>query len=215
MKLDQITTDDGHLEAWALLPWYIMDNLDADEHEMVEQHINVCSLCRKEALEQKRFASAISERHYLDDAEDKSWQNISAMVDAESQQSSSNIARLISKQTKPRAPTQWATFGLIAASVLMAIVIVPNVIKQEGEYETLTDGAVVAGEFLRIKAADGIGRTSMLALFETHNLELLSGPSPTGVYTVKSKSKQNLAPTFAEISNAAEVAFVSHLQGNH
>ncbi|MEP1441839.1 MAG: hypothetical protein ABJK39_02385 [Hyphomicrobiales bacterium] len=215
MEVDERETGDKHQEVWALLPWYITGKLDADEHEMVERYISTCPLCQKEVAEQKHLAAAVSDRHYLDGAEDQSWQNISALVDAESQQSRSNIAPLKSKPTKPRALTHWATYGLIAASALMAIVIIPNVIKQEGEYETLTDNAVVVGEFLRIKAAEGIGKTSMLALFEAHNLKLLSGPSPTGVYTAQSKSKQNLAPIFAKISNAPEVAFVSHLQGNH
>ncbi|MEP3231984.1 MAG: hypothetical protein ABJO30_04080 [Hyphomicrobiales bacterium] len=215
MEVDERETGDKHQEVWALLPWYVSGKLDADEHEMVERYISTCPLCQKEVAEQKRLASAINDRNYLDGAEDQSWQNISALVDAESQQSRSNITTLIPKQTKPRALTQWATYGLIAASALVAIVIVPNVINQEGKYETLTDNAVVAGEFLRIKAADGIGKTSMLALFEAHNLKLLSGPSPTGVYTVQSKNKQSLSPVFAKISDAPEVAFVSHLQGDN
>lgn len=215
MALDERETSDKHQEVWALLPWYVMGNLDADEHEMVERYISTCPLCQKEVIEQKRLASAVSERHYLDGAEDQSWQNISTMVDAENQQSGSNITPLQSKLTKPKALTQWATLGLIAASGLMAIVIVPNVIKQDAKYETLTDNAVVAGEFLRIKAADSIGKASMLAVFEAHNLEVLSGPSQTGVYTVRAKNKQSLTPIFTKISDAPEVAFVSHLQGNN
>ena len=215
MEVDERKIGDKHQEVWALLPWYVTGKLDADEHGMVERYISTCPLCQKEVAEQKRLASEISERNYLDGAEDQNWQNISAMVDFESQQSSANITRFTPKQTKPKALTQWATFGLIAASVFMAIIIVPNVIKQEGKYETLTDNAIVYGEFLRIKAADGIGKASMLAIFEAHNLELLSGPSPTGVYTVQSINNQNLTPIFAEISNAPEIVFVSHLKGNH
>jgi len=161
MALDERETSDKHQEVWALLPWYVMGNLDADEHEMVERYISTCPLCQKEVIEQKRLASAVSERHYLDGA------------------------------------------------------IVPNVIKQDAKYETLTDNAVVAGEFLRIKAADSIGKASMLAVFEAHNLEVLSGPSQTGVYTVRAKNKQSLTPIFTKISDAPEVAFVSHLQGNN
>lgn len=50
-----------HQQVQELLPWYVMDTLDADEREVIDRHLVECDLCRRELDWQRQMRAAHDE----------------------------------------------------------------------------------------------------------------------------------------------------------
>lgn len=200
--------DDVHENTWELLPWYINGTLEAGERNLVERHLQTCARCQKEYTAQKRLAVAFSEREDFDAVEERNWSLLSEKI------APTQPINLAAERAKRTFSKLWAPSALMAASLAFIVFVGPNIIPQDNEFRTLTNGENVVGEFLRVKAAGDVDEAAMRALFSENDLRLINGPSSTGVYTVQPTSKTDLSRAFERMTNTEQVVFVSKVQGN-
>lgn len=115
---------DMHTRVSGLLGAYALHAVDADERLLVEQHAEVCQICRSELGEHQEVAAALG---ILDGAEQsQSWEPIASLLGE-----------------APDSGASRTTWYLMAAGVALVLLSVGFVV-QEARVRHLTDRAVTA-----------------------------------------------------------------------
>jgi len=188
-------TKNAHQEIQELLPWYANDTLIPAEKCAVEQHLEQCSICRKE-LEQCRIFSY--QTHTLTGA---AWQPPAGHFD----RLMADIDRLTPPATPAKAspplaqrildwlritpsPVRWtlAVESLAVAALVLMLVVTPATPPDLG-YETLSNGKApmaAANPRLRVVFAEPMTVGALGALLRDIGGQIVAGPTALGVYTV-------------------------------
>lgn len=219
-KLEKGTIDDS----WDLLPWYVNGTVSDAEREQIERDLAASSELREELVEQKRLCAAMEKRDYFDAVEDSQWDRLSGLLDREElsveapvldapgAEEEANVIPFRSSRKRLSTPLRYG--GLIAASLLIVgyLVIVPNTANQD--FQTLTNDEVIGDNMLRIKAADGVNTSDIMAYLAEQGLDVVEGPSSTGVYTLRVVNREiDVDALVATMSNAPQIAFVTRIGG--
>lgn len=69
-------TQRQHQEIALLLPWFVNDSLESDEHSRVENHIRRCLVCRRQLIDLRRLADMVNQESNLDVAAETSFSRI-------------------------------------------------------------------------------------------------------------------------------------------
>lgn len=190
----------SHQEAWDLLPWYVNDTLEADEAEAVEALLEQHADLRQELAAQQRLARGVADLDMMDMEMEGALGDLSQRLDeaavepAAMQRSGSDgrggggltawlgglWGRLLAFDARLVLP-----MGAAAAALVLVFVLQP-VSREEGAFKTLTNSGSVEidGPSLTVKAAAGADEAALTALFKDQGLQLLSGPSAKGVYSL-------------------------------
>ena len=164
-----------HNNVTAILPWYVNGTLTALQKRDVDAHLGNCLVCRRELAALKNLQTAMRERH-----EDVACENALAGLHA----------RLDKQELKWRFP--WAA----AASMVMIVGLVFAASNRvtEGLLD-FSDGFQTLGNrphlienpinrSARIVFRNDVDATEIVALLDTVDASIDTGPSQRGAYTI-------------------------------
>lgn len=198
----------GHEEAWDLLPWYVNGTLEGEELRGVEEHLELCGICREEVRYWRECSSLLAEEDELALSPD------------------AGLARLRDRvhrgtpalRERVRAPRRWPTvlrttphtvrWAMAAQMAAIAILAgwlattrpapslqagsagsgAPAVDSARGPYYTLADPTAQASPtegLLRVVFGSETREREIRGALIAVGGRIVAGPSPTGVYTVR------------------------------
>lgn len=191
-----------------LLPWYVTETLDAEEHAQVAEHILHCTTCQQE----------IAFYRQINDVEAKApvWQpsatqfsNIMQNIDALEQNTTapSAVKATHTPKASKKAPSLWSRFSAwlntipgpamwfmsletlaLAALVMLVVGHLPQQLPGGQLFETLSNDSPAASTNLprlHIVFAEDMTEREMRTLLQAQQAQLVDGPSLLGVYTVQ------------------------------
>lgn len=228
MDDELISTSPRCQEIQELLPWYTEGTLEPEERTRVEGHLEACPACASEA----RFSRALGTA-------------VAADGPAAPKPHPRELARLLAKidldeERWPRrllawrGPALWqgtprAVRWVVAAQGLLAIVLggmllestAPRQPPQEAgvgaPYRTLSELPMAsdAPRRLRVMFTEEVSEKSLRQLLLPLEAQIVSGPSPLGVYTLTVPGGQSAASepmVLAHLRSRPEVRFVEPLE---
>jgi hypothetical protein len=186
MARDDETRHQQILEA---LPFYLNGTLNAQESAPVAEHLKGCVACRTE-LDRCRELSAVARTGEEWSPSPRDWAAMAAKLTASTASARNPLRDLFAKvrgwfEVTP-VPMRWA-FALQGALVLA---LAGSLLLRPGGpavYETLSNPERVAPSDrarLHLVFAEDATEPQMRALLQEMKAVIVSGPSPTGVYTV-------------------------------
>ncbi|MEM1400881.1 MAG: hypothetical protein AAGF58_13405 [Pseudomonadota bacterium] len=215
--MGEISTTEGdrvHRLVWELLPWRVNETLDPEEVGLVDAHCATCQACRTELETQRRLASVLSEFGDLETVEGRHWDALrDRIMDervGEGPLQASNVAPWLA-QFRKFSRSFWAlpAAGVVAVCALLLFANPPLVLDAV-PYQTLTSEEAMAGPVIRLKAAIGVERDEMALVFAEAGVEIVDGPSPTGVYTLQAATDtQDLEAIAALLKTHSDIEFVT------
>jgi hypothetical protein len=174
-----------HARCWNALPWYVNGTLNGDEAAALERHLTQCAACATELRLQRVLHAELRDGDAVLMAPQGSWQKMAERLDREDEALSHSIAS--------RAPVlKWA----VAAQALLIVGLIGALWQQaqppdsdariEPRYRTLTSsqGASEARGDVRVVFVRDVTMSDVQQLLREFNLQIVSGPSEAGVYTL-------------------------------
>jgi hypothetical protein len=208
-----------HRHAWDQIPWIVNDSLPEAERLTVQSHLDSCADCRKEFEFQRQLASAIDAGATVDIDPRESWKRLRARIDGSNR--SERPAR--HGQRRVRNMTgEWIPW-LVAAMVVQAIGLgaLGTVIWSKpvntaaagsaGSYRTLSaPESSIGNATVRVVFASDMSVGNMQALLAAAGLQVQSGPTSAGVWTLEPARDSNRSATqtaLRELHDSPDVRF--------
>ncbi len=194
----------NHDDVWELIPWYVNGSLPHEDREVIQRHILGCAECTLEVSRQRGLASQIAVDDPSAGAASRSWKKLSAQIKSEA-------------SSPPQRSSAWNRFlgfrgglmlgGACAAACLLAIVIV---IPADSGFRTLTSSTPGGSEVIKFQTVAGLTSSQLQIILADHDLELVDGPSDTGVYTaISTRSDVDLQSASKALMTAPQIIFAA------
>jgi len=179
-----------HEQAAELLHWLVNDSLEAEQKESILEHARACVICRREMDELEKLRDSIAHASMPVPAPD--MRNINARIDASIDRQ--NRGRRLIEHALEAFGSPWR-IAFVAQSVLL--IILAGVLlwpaADDTEFTTLTDSnGLPAGHYVRVVFSPEIQTSEISSFLERFELEVVSGPSRRGVYTLGLDNKMTL-----------------------
>ncbi|MEM9060685.1 MAG: zf-HC2 domain-containing protein [Pseudomonadota bacterium] len=212
------TGSDRHANVLAELPWYVNGTLSSPERSEIDRHLAECAACRAALSEEQRLYEAMGELDATEVVETRAWEDIRSQIGAETPVAAPIPARETRRSRGARRPQprtrQLTVLTALAASIALVAVFLPVALSDrgsEGTFQTLTQPADLGGVLIRAKIDGSVGSARLDELAAEHRLELVDGPSETGVVTLRPMGGDvTEAEAVAEqLSGLPEVLFVT------
>lgn len=204
-------------EAWDLIPWYVNGTLDEEEMRLVERHIANDPSCREEVSTQRRLATSVASLDALDVEMERSLKAVRQRIAATSPDAHPPRPSVLSGAMRNLANLFRADLRMVlplgagaAALVLLLMVSVQTGREAGAPYRTLSTPTVATeGPVLRVRAAAGVGTAALAPLFWANGLQIVDGPSATGVYTLAVPAEEDADELADTLRALPEISFVS------
>ena len=191
--------DSDHQKISLLLPWYVNNTLYGEEKQKVEEHLKVCRSCQIEMTYLNKLSAAVNQVDSLESAAHASFIRLKQHIhEAEKLQTKQNIT-LGSVHNWLDKINLNSLFGhrpvLALAAVLLLFLVIPGYFNKgeihQVEFKTLSDPNNLVGkeDEIRVVFANDLDRQQMDYLLKSVDGQIISGPSPQGVYTVRLGTK--------------------------
>lgn len=213
---DQDHTHPAHGAAWELLPWYEGEGLTEAQRALVRSHLRECLVCRREARRLRQLAAAMAAPAH-DHASAQAFQRLSARIQSRETGWRARLRELFAGLAAP-VPA-LAMVGVAVVAVLVAVsqrpvlesaVPAPNRFQTLGRAERLE--STLEAPLLRVVLREGVVRELREDWLARHQAELVEGPSPIGVMTVRlALGARHLDSVIAGMRAEADTLFVEPL----
>jgi hypothetical protein len=212
-----------HRRTWDQIPWILNGTLPEAELRLAAQHLQSCSDCREELEFQRHVAQSLSAGEPADMDPQGSWERLRARIEADSEAGSEALLaaplNVLSPAQQPahqptHQPTHQRWMGwLVAAMVVQAVGLglLGNALwsRQAGPavatpavYRTLSaaaESAVAVAPTIRVVFAADLNVGQMQTLLNRSGLQVLSGPSSAGVWSLGPGDDSNHTATQAAL----------------
>jgi hypothetical protein len=179
-----------HAQAWDQIPWFINGSLDEAACARLEQHLHQCAACREEVRAQRLLLQAMNDAPRVEAMPPASlhklWNRIEAGTPASARRAGPPVDR-----RNPASGYRVAAVALLAllAGVASTVMIQQSAVERPGGYRAVSDVAPVQGDF-RVVFDRGMTLQQVQALLERTGLQIVAGPSASGVYTLAGQEAQ-------------------------
>ncbi len=186
-----------HQAAWESLPWYVNGTLEGPELVVVERHVKSCVACRAELKYLRELGGLLHTAEELPLTPAQGLSAVMARIDT-AERGEPARAELPSLTQRIRSwiePLYQASPGIRhallaqAAAILLLVGIIAWTVAQapSAPYQTLSDvGALPVDPRanLRVVFAPQTPESQIREILGSVRGEIISGPTPLGVYTV-------------------------------
>jgi hypothetical protein len=216
-----------HRHAWDQIPWIVNQSLPEAERPAIEAHLESCSDCRDELEFQRRLAAAIDLRAAVESDPQRSWQQLRARIDSSSAAPTPALQRNARRRSH-RLSRAWIPW-LVAAMVVQAIGlgVLGTVLWSKpgttlatsgGAYRTLSAASepLSGAATIRVVFAPDMSVERMQALLSGSGLQVQSGPSSAGVWSLEPARDSSRSATQAalkQLRGSADVRFAEAVGG--
>lgn len=185
-----------------ILPWYINGTVSSEENGMVESHLRECLVCQRERRALQQLSSAMTRRE-----KDVSCENALASLHA----------RLDRQSESGRFP--WAAAASIFLIVGLAFIasnrVTDGLVDFSDGFQTLGNrpdtGVNRMSRSARVIFHAEVDSTAMVALLDTVDASIASGPSQRGAYTIRfsdTLSSLQQRQAIQDLRDSGQVLFV-------
>ena len=193
-----------------LLPWYINGRLPLHDVERVTLHLEKCTQCTAELNMQQKIHAAINTPSKVEIAPqpsfNKLWDRIAAEEFGDELSASHHTGERTSwlRSMINKFHSQWMPFMLVtqtaAIAVLLGLMFVHRgePVSPTDGYRTVTSTPVLDGIIIHVVFDDATRLADIKDILLRSNLQVASGPTPAGVYSLKPSDKS----TNINVSNA-------------
>lgn len=215
---DNEPTHPAHKAVWEMLPWYHNDTLDGVQRARVDGHMRECLICAHEVRRLRQLNMAIS-APANEHACAQAFTRLSAQINAEQGSWRGRLRALLAGLLSP-APllSGLAVAGLCAFLVLkqhqgneVVAAVAEKQFKTLGRHERLP--SLLAQPLLRVVLKDALTESQRQDWLLRHNAEVIEGPSPIGVLTVRVLlGGRNVDDVIKQMRAEADTLFVEPLR---
>lgn len=229
-----MSTETGHGEAGMreeaslLIPWYVNGTLEGEERALVERFMANDADFAAEVERERRVARAVGELDATEEAALESWKQLEARLQPAAPVEETprrEAAKGISSTWIERVqamladlPSLFATpypaLGAAAVAVVAALLLMQGPTTPVGEepsFQTLTSEPQLSGPRQRLHGGliHGLRRLDAQARAGEHGLEVVDGPTASGIYTMAGGELPALETAAEAISAAPGILFVT------
>lgn len=188
------TEHDLHQEVQLLLPWYINKTLSPDQHQLVDQHIKQCLVCRREWLDLQKLADTLIESSAMETASAASFTQLRHQLN------SKNSAKVVPINTFKRHIPFSALAGFGLAASLLLVLLNPAILglthpAEQTLYSTLSASPteIHEGKRLKIVFEQNLSSESIERLLESIHAKKVDQPNSLGAITVHLNESSDLS----------------------
>jgi len=202
---------DGHLELVELVPWYANDTLDTSERRRVEEHLRECAECRAQLDLWQRVREGLEESDPIPLQHPARIEHLLSRLDDAIEPEPAPVSRLAAWRRAVPPPLRWTLIAQSAALLVLGALEIGHLraAPRESGFRTL---ASVASErpvwTLRLVFDESASEREIRQLLLPLGAEIVSGPSPVGVYTVEVPANEGLEETVGALRSRRSVRFV-------
>ncbi|HKI87207.1 MAG TPA: zf-HC2 domain-containing protein [Thermoanaerobaculia bacterium] len=180
----------SHQECSELLPWYVNGSLDEDERTSIATHLDGCATCRAELEEEEAIAAVLEPATDLDREVERGWRNMAKRLD---RLQAKTHGRWRGAWWWPwsRMPRWAAAVALAQVLLLSALLLLAGNLYHRGRaqprFHTLTQSEpqpAPARPLIHLVVSPATRVGDLRELLRRAGGEIVSGPSPAGVFTV-------------------------------
>lgn len=197
-----------HDKVQELLPWYVTDTLSADEHALVDAHLERCAECREMLAFEHQLAEGVATLPL--NVED-SWKAMSHRM-AEGEQPepvASNVHFL-----KRRVPVGWTALSALAAAATVAFAFVGLPSAQTGQtYHTLSAPAAPTRGQLVVLFKPDTTEQQMRVILAAQGARMVDGPTAAGAYVLRVDNGQPVR-ALAALRQSSQVVLAEPIEGS-
>lgn len=219
-------TPSTHRQAWDLIPWIVNGSAPESEQRAVQAHLESCADCRAELEFQRQLQAAMALDSTAETDGRSAWERLRSRLDSAAEPD----AQVHAVQRRARGGgVSWMPW-LVAAVVVQAIGLgalgaawwsrpgaPASLAASAAVYRTLsaTEAASSPGT-IRVVFAPEVTMAQLRAMLAAARLQVRSGPSDVGVWTLGPARDSDRAATEAalrELRSNSEVRFAEALAG--
>lgn len=222
-----------HKRVWELLPWYVNGTLATLEQRTVEEHLEGCLRCQAELETCRRLGEAVRQSEEIAPSlHPAQLARVMARIEAEEKGHGKRGWRR-GLAAPLRSFRSWMgeappfLRGALAAQLLLIVGLVgfllwrpaaPQPGPQPAVFHTLSDPEAAPrqapGTLVRVVFADGTTEKEVRDLLLSLRGQIVSGPSPLGVYTVEIPNGPDpLDRVLAHLRSRPKVSFAEPVNG--
>jgi Putative zinc-finger len=202
-----------HQQFIDMIPWWINGRLHESERLSFEDHLKHCDECRRDVANEQALAHHMNDDPRVEYAPGASLQSLLSRIDTESV-----APTTVRRSTRQSTRTQW-TRWLVAATIVegVGIAILTGALLHDAQssrsnsdanYRTVTSIAPApTNASLRVIFAPTMTLNELGKLLQELRLEVVSGPSPGGVYALAISGEELLANELAALRSRPDVRF--------
>jgi hypothetical protein len=197
-----------HDKVQELLPWYVTDTLSADEHALVDAHLERCAECRQALVFERQLADGVATLPL--NVED-GWNAMSRRMEQgeRSKPGSGNVHFL-----KRRVPVAWTALSALAAAATVAFAFVGLPSTQPGQtYHTLSaPGKPTDGQLVVLFKPDTTEQ-QLRVILAAQGARLVDGPTTAGAYVLRVDNQQP-SQALAALRQSGQVVLAEPIEGS-
>ena len=217
-----------HRRVWELLPWYVNGTLAMLEQRTVEEHLEGCLRCQAELETCRRLGEVVRQSEEIAPSlHPAQLARVMARIEAEEKGHGKRgwrrglAAPLRSFRSWMGASPPFIR-GALAAQLLLIVGLAGFLLwrpaAQPAVYNTLSDVEAAphhaSGTLVRVVFADDTTEKEVRGLLLSLRGQIVSGPSPLGVYTVEIPSGPDpLDRVLAHLRSRPKVSFAEPVNG--
>jgi anti-sigma factor RsiW len=191
-------------EAARLLPWYVVGRLSAADTERVSQHLERCAICRSDLKHETAVRAQLTADASLEYAPQAGLAKTLSRIDELGRDVRSPAPRIAAAAARPRrsGTIRWLTAAVVIQALTLGWVGLSATRRMQdsamARYETLSsDRPIPAGPHIRAVFAPNMTMAELRALLAANHLIVVSGPSESGVFTLKADASAADLPATA------------------
>ncbi len=190
-----------HKEVSTLLAWYVNETLTERDRQRVNAHVRDCAVCRDDLMIERRLYEGISMDAGVDFVPAAALKRLNTRLDQLE----------VSDPTVPSTRssvgmTRW--LGLVAASIAVMAVGLHEWRSRPALYRTVTSADLRSpDEVIRAVFSPTITLVELQAILDEAQLQIMSGPTEAGVYSLAAKSTRPTSTSLALLRRHATVRF--------
>jgi hypothetical protein len=173
-----------HAEAWDQIPWLINGSLDEATSVRLHDHLHHCAACREEVGMQRALLQAMTAAPRVEAMPPASLQKLWDRIDADHPAAASRAGSPDMRSPASRyRVAAVAVLGLLAGAASMFMIQQLDG-ERQGAYRAVSDVTALVHGDLRVVFDGGMTLQQMQALLERTGMQVIAGPSASGVYTL-------------------------------
>lgn len=210
---------ENHERVSLLLPWYVNKTLQPDELKIVERHIGVCLLCKRELGQQQQLLSVVRQPSTLDSVTQASFSRFRKRLNERSAEERTPdappaIVLRFNKRKQHRTVRRQPVWAL--AAMVLLLVLIPSLSPvhwtEDPVYRTLSDSSSphLAPNQLWVIFKENTSQEKIGQIIGSVQGHITGGPDGQAVYTVGFDTPQDffqLNEKAARLKAVSEVTF--------
>ena len=215
---DNETTHPAHKAVWELLPWYHNDALDAVQRAQLDGHLRECLICTHEVRRLRQLSMAVV-APANEQACAQAFMRLSAEIDAHQGLWRGRLRALLAALLAPAPLLAGVALGALCALLVLQQRHADEAVSAGAEKQFQTLGrqqrlpSQLDQPLLRVVLTDAVGTSQRQDWLARHDAELVDGPSPIGVMTVRVLlGARNVDAVIKQMRAEADTLFVEPLR---